>query len=65
MKAFVMKVDTAQSITHGIGDHRRAAGTENLSDQTSQTAEQIVVNYFPWIEGTYREPSITKWRNAE
>ena len=35
----------------GVGDHRRAAGTENLSDQTSHTAEHVVVNYFPVDRG--------------
>ena len=30
----------------GIGDHRRATGTQNFSDQTSQTAEHVVVDYF-------------------
>ena len=51
MKAFFMRLDTAQSSHSGVGDHRRAAGTENLSDQTSQTAEHVVVNYLPVDRG--------------
>ena len=46
MKAFDMRVDTAQSIIQWYWRHRRAAGTENLTDQTSQTAEHVVVHYF-------------------
>ena len=48
MKAFVMMVDTAQRITQwcwsGIGNHRRTAAATNLSDQSSQPAEHVVVN---------------------
>ena len=49
MLAFVMMVDTAQRITQwcwsGIGSHRRTAAATNLSDQSSQSAEHVVVNY--------------------
>ena len=55
MKAFIVKADTHS----GIGEHRRAAGAENFSDQTSHTAEHVVVN-LPSRGSTYRQPSITK-----
>ena len=44
-----MGVDTAQRITQwcwsGVGNHRRTAAATNLSDQSSQSAEHVVVNY--------------------
>ena len=51
MKAFVVRVDIAQSITPCVGEHRRAAGTKNLSDHTTQTTEHVVVNYLPVDRG--------------
>ena len=43
-----MRVDTAQRITQwcwsGIGNHRRTAAATNLSGQSSQSAEHVVVN---------------------
>ena len=49
MLAFVMSVDTAQRITQwcrsGVGNHRRTAAATNLSDQSSKSAEHVVVNY--------------------
>ena len=44
-----MRVDTAQRITQwcwsGVGNHRRTAAATNLADQSSQSAEHVVVNY--------------------
>ena len=64
MKAFAMKVDTGPRRTLCFGDERRAAGTANLSDHTSHTAEHVVVTTFPWVEGTPRTIN-HEGRNAE
>ena len=49
MWASVMRVDTAQRITQWcwsvVGNHRQTAAATNLSDQSSQSAEHVVVNY--------------------
>ena len=67
MKAFVMKVDTAQRLSHsGVGEHQRAEGTDELSqDQTSETAEHVVVNYLPVDRGHLPRTINHEGRNAE
>ena len=49
MSAVTARVDAAQRLTQwcwsGIENHRRTAAARNLSDQSSQSAEHVVVNY--------------------
>ena len=60
-----MKVDTVQSITQCIGEHRRAAEATTLADQTSETAEHVVVNYLPVDRGHLPRTISHEGRNAE
>ena len=65
MKAFVMRVDTAQSITQWYWrPPTNRSGKESLltrkRSQTSQAADHVVVNHSD--EEIGGEPMITKWR---
>ena len=59
MKAFIVKADTAQSITQWYWRTPTSSRYRELSDQTSHTAEHVVVNLLS-RGSTYRQPSITK-----
>ena len=64
-----VKVDTAQRITQwcrsGVGNHRRTAAVTNLSDQSSQSAEHVVVNYTTEEPEHLPRASDQEGRNAE
>ena len=67
--SFVMRVDTAHTMTQwcwsGIGSHRPTAAATNLSDQSSPSAEHVVVNYTPEEPEHLPRANDHEGRNAE
>ena len=65
MKAFIMKVDTAQSIDTVVLANTDEQQVQRTSQTRPHTAEHVVVNYLPVDRGHLPRTINHEGRNAE